>query len=163
MNGGCLHYCATLVPILMSSSPDIHHFSRRGFLKSTTCLTLGSLAAGPSLAAALSDRSGIAIVVAPGDGVASAVPPQWAVGELKTALEAQGATVRIVGRVADAAASEFCVVAGGVSSPLAQTILRQRKISGPTEAESLCLVPGEAEADLCCSLPEPMRLVSFTR
>jgi hypothetical protein len=145
VNGGCLHYCATLVPILMSSYPDIHLLSRRGFLKSTTCLTLGSLASGPSLSAALSDRSGIAIVVAPGDGVASAVPPQWAVGELKTALEAQGATVRIVGRVADAAASEFCVVAGGVSSPLAQTILRQRKISGPTEAESLCLVPGEAE------------------
>jgi hypothetical protein len=129
----------------MSSQPEVHPLSRRGFLKSTTCLTLGSLACVPNLAAALRERSGITIVVTPDDGVATAAPAQWAVGELKTALEAQGATVRLVGRVADAAASELCVVAGGVSSPLARAIFRQRKISGPTEAESLCLVPGEAE------------------
>jgi len=44
--------------------------------------------------------------------VAAFPPPTWARDELKTALEGQGATVRVIAKVADAAAGEFCVVVG---------------------------------------------------
>jgi hypothetical protein len=117
--------------------------SRRSFLKTTACLALGSLAVGHSLAATLVEKGDIALVISPDDVLATAVPPTWAAGELKTALESQGATVRIISKVAEATANEFCVVVAGMNSPLAQTIIRRQKISGPTEAESLCLVQSE--------------------
>lgn len=129
----------------MTSNHNPHEFSRRNFLKTTACLTLGSLAAGHSLAATLIEKGGIALVVPPDDVLATAVPPTWAVGELKTALEGQGATVRIIAKVAEATAREFCVVVAGMNSPLAQTIIRQQKISAPTEAESLCLAQGKTD------------------
>ncbi len=69
----------------------------------------GSLAAGHGLAAALIEKGGIALVVLAGDMLATAVPPRWAVGELKTALEGQRATVRIIAKVAEATAKESCV------------------------------------------------------
>ena len=117
--------------------------SRRTFLKSTAYLTLGAAAVGHSLADVLADNGGIALVVAPDDAVASAVPSAWALGELKAALEGQGTAVRIVAGIVDVQAGEYCVVVGGMNSPHAQTILRQRKIPAPTESESLCLVQGE--------------------
>jgi len=129
----------------MNSNPNTLELSRRSFLKTTAYLTLGSVASSPSLAAALADKGGVALVVVPEDAVASAVPPTWALGELKAALEAHGAMVRVVAKIADAAAKQFCVVASGMNSPLAKMLLRQRKIYAPTEAESLCLVQSEAE------------------
>jgi hypothetical protein len=129
----------------MTSNHNSHEFSRRSFLKRTACLTLGSLAAGHSLAAPLIEKGGIALVVSPDDVLATAIPPTWAAGELKTALEGQGATVRIIAKVADATAKEFCVVVAGMNSPLAQSIIRQQKISAPTEAESLCLAQSKTD------------------
>lgn len=129
----------------MTSNRDSHEFSRRSFLKTTGCLTLGSLASGHSLAAALIEKGGVALVVSPDDVLATAVPSRWAMGELKTALEGQGATVRIIRKVSEATAKEFCVVVAGINSLPAQTIFRRQNISPPTEAESLCLTQSEAE------------------
>src|SRR5258707_9211097 len=129
----------------MTSNHNPHEFSRRSFLKATACLTLSSLVAGHSLAATLIEKGGIALVVSPDDVLATAIPPRWAVGELKTALEAQGATVRVIAKVAEATAREFCVVVAGMNSPLAQTIVHRQKISAPTEAESLCLAQSETD------------------
>src|SRR5260370_16841946 len=106
----------------MTSNHNPHEFSRRSFLKATACLTLGSLAAGHSLAATLIEKGGIALVVSPDDILATAIPPKWALGELKTALEGQGATVRIIAKVAEATAKEFCVVAPAMNSPLPPTL-----------------------------------------
>src|SRR5260370_20134141 len=106
----------------MAANQNPHEFSRRSFLKATACLTLGSLTAGDSLAATLIEKGGIALVVSPDDVLATAAPPRWALGELKSALEGQGATVRIIAKVAEATAREFCVVVAGMNSPLAQTI-----------------------------------------
>ena len=119
--------------------------SRRSFLKTSACLTLGSLAAGHSLGAVLEEKGGIALVVAPDDLLVTAVPLTWALGELKTALKAQGATVRGITKIADVAGKEFCVVVTGINSSVAQLILRQEKISVPTEAEALCLVQSKVE------------------
>jgi hypothetical protein len=128
---------------LSNSSPPA--LSRRHFLKTTAYLTLASAAVGPSLAAALTAKGSLALMVAPDDAIATSVPPTWALGELKTALEGQGATVRVIAKVADAAAGEFCVVVSSMNSPLTQIIFRQHKITAPTGAESLCLVPSEVE------------------
>ncbi len=119
--------------------------SRRRFLKTTASLSLGSVVMGRSLAAVLEGRGAVALVVASDDAIATSAPPAWALGELEAALIAQGATVRRIGRVAESATTEFCVLATGLGSPLAQAILRQRQVSAPTEAESLCLVSGKAE------------------
>src|SRR5258706_1390713 len=127
----------------MTSNHSPHEFSRRSFLKATACLTLSSLAARHSLAATLIEKGGIAFVRPPDDVLATAMPPTWALGELKTALEGQGAIVRIIAKVAEATAREFCVVVAGMKSPLAQTIVRLQRISAPTEAESLCLAQSE--------------------
>src|ERR1017187_7693247 len=131
--------------IVMTSNHNPHECSRRSFLKTTACLTLGSLAAGHSLAATLIEKGSIALVVPPDDALATALPPTWAAGELKAALEGQGATVRIIAKVAEATAKEFCVVVAGMNSPLAQAIIRRQKISAPTEAESLCLVQSKTD------------------
>ena len=90
--------------IIKSSTPVSGVSSRRDFLKTTACLALGSLAASHGLAAVLDGKGEIALVVAPDDALANAVPPQWALGELKAALAAQGASVRVVAVVADAQA-----------------------------------------------------------
>lgn len=130
-------------PVAMTSNQNPCEISRRSFLKTAACLTLSSLAVGNNLAATLIGKGDIALVISPDDVLASAAPPAWAVGELKTALEGQGATVRIITKVAEATADEFCVVVAGMNSPLAQTIVRRQKISAPTQAESLCIAQSE--------------------
>jgi hypothetical protein len=130
----------------MKSDPSTRALSRRNFLKTTASLSLGAVTVGNhSLAAVLEDHGGIALVVGPDDALARAVPPQWAMGELETALQGQGATVRRVTKLAEATAREFCVVVAGLNAPLAQSLLQQRKISAPREPESLVLAPGNLE------------------
>ncbi|MFC1764673.1 hypothetical protein ACFL6U_21715 [Planctomycetota bacterium] len=133
---------------LMRSNSGIPKVSRRSFLKSTASVTLGSVVVGPSLAAAIAAKDNIALVVVPNDAVATAVPPTWALGELRKVIESQGATVRVVARLADATEKEFCVIVSGMNSPLAKSIINQRNISAPNEAESLCLVQSEVEGHL---------------
>jgi hypothetical protein len=107
----------------MNAHHNFHRHSRRSFLKTTACLTLGSVVVGShSLAAALEGNGELALVVSPEDDLASAVPPQWALGELETALKAQGATVRRVAKLTDATTKEFCVVAAGMNATLARRV-----------------------------------------
>src|SRR6266446_6274472 len=56
----------------MTSNYNPHEFSRRSFLKTTACLSLGSLAAGHSLAATLIEKGDIALVVPRDDVLATA-------------------------------------------------------------------------------------------
>ena len=123
--------------------PHTHKLSRRTFLQTSVYLTVGAATVGHSLAAALTSQGAIALVVTPDDAVASASPSTWALGELKAALEAQGATVRLIAKLADATVTEFCVVVAGMTSPVAQAILLQKNVSAPIEAEALCLVTSE--------------------
>ena len=80
----------------VSSDKNNLGLSRRSFLKKTGYFTLGSFTIINSLASVLAKKGSIALIVAPDDVIASAIPSTWALGELKTALEAQGSTVRIV-------------------------------------------------------------------
>jgi hypothetical protein len=120
--------------------------SRRHFLKATAAFTLGSIAVGSrSLAAVLDAGGDIALVVTPEDTLANAIGPTWALGELEIAMKKQGAKVRRTRRLADAGDNEFRVLAAGMASPPANDILKRKSLAAPTEAESLCLVQGEAE------------------
>src|ERR1035441_9607314 len=56
----CSHRRWRIKKIGMTSNHNSHEFSRRSFLKTTACLTLGSLAAGHSLAATFIEKGGIA-------------------------------------------------------------------------------------------------------
>ena len=117
--------------------------SRRSFLKTTACFTLGSVTIGHSFVSVLEKKGDIALVVSPDDVIASAIPPTWALGELKAALEAQGSKVRMVSQISDTKEKEFCVVASGMQTSLAQMILAQTMRKAPTEPESLCLMHAE--------------------
>lgn len=128
-----------------SDQTKTNEFSRRGFLKTSAYFAIGTLAINNSLASVLTKKGNIALVVMNGDALASAVPPQWALGELETALKAQGAAVRRIGRIADASPEEFCVLVSAMNSPMAKNVFAAKKISAPTEAESLVLVQNDIE------------------
>lgn len=114
------------------------NLSRRNFLKTTTVVTFGTVLANKGIASVIANNESISLFVLPIDKVANAVPPTWAIGKLKTALEAQGANVKIVNKLEDA--DDFCVVVSGMNDEMAKTIFRQHGIAASTEAESLCLV-----------------------
>ena len=78
------------------------------------------------------------------DAIASSVPPQWAIEQLKQAFESLGAKVRLVSAVAQAPAGDQVVVVASASNPVAQEIIGGAKIVMPTTAEALLLARGTA-------------------
>lgn len=125
----------------MSSKANSRKVSRRSLLKSAAYLALGSFATR-SLADVLSGHGDVALVVADDDAVVAGVPPSWALDQLQAALTANGASIRRLSGVFHARRNEFCIVAAGTHSRLAQAILRRWHIVAPAEAESLCLAQG---------------------
>lgn len=127
----------------ISMNPKTPKHTRRNFLKTTACFTLGSVTIGANFVSVLEKKGDIALIVSPDDVIASAIPPTWALGELKATLEAQGLSVRVVSKIEDTKAKEFCVVASGMKTSLVQRIFAQTRQTAPTEPESLCLVHSE--------------------
>ncbi|HYM12072.1 MAG TPA: hypothetical protein VEU62_15160, partial [Bryobacterales bacterium] len=104
------------------------------------------MAAGFSMAhgAAEAAGRGVSIVLDPGDAVASAEPVKWAAGELQQSLAARGITARLRQRIHQAAAGDFCILAGGAATPAAREILKGANITLPAAPESLGLAAGKA-------------------
>ena len=125
------------------SNLDKPELTRRNFLKTTACFTLGSVTVGTGFVSVLDKKGDIVLIVAPDDIIASSIPAIWALEGLKAALEAQGSSVRMVSRLADAKVKEFCVIASGMKTSLAQSILSQTMLEAPIGPESLCLVQKE--------------------
>jgi hypothetical protein len=123
-------------------SSELENVDRRRFLK-----TAGMAAAFGvgGREAARAQAAGVSIILDPGDAVAAAAPPQWAVKELATSLIAQGAVVRRCERMSQAAAGDICIAAGGVDAPTIQQILKSAGASVPAASEALGLIPGRAE------------------
>ena len=86
--------------------------SRRRFLKQTSIgLGLAGLAVGGvSFGAAEGDAVGVSIITMDNDSIASGVPPQWALAQLKQVLESQGAKVRVLSSVSLAPAGDLVIV-----------------------------------------------------
>src|SRR5947209_4182230 len=77
---------------------------RREFLKQAG---LATAASGISLGA---DGNTVAVVVEPNDYVANRPPVKWAVSELQGALRERNVQARVIGRLAEAAPADRCVL-----------------------------------------------------
>ena len=114
-----------------------HSVNRRHFLKIAGITTFGMPLAGlPDLRAA-----GIAIVVDAGDPIAGSAPAQWAMKELEQALISRGIAVQRYKRLAQAPASDLCVVVAGAAAAPARQLLTAAGTSIPAAAEAQALVP----------------------
>ena len=110
---------------------------RRDFLKTT-----GLAVVGASTIRTLSGATqSVSIIVDPQNPIASAEPAAWAIGELQSSLSPQGVTTKIYSRIEAAPAGDRYVVVAGGSSPIAQQLLKTAKVTMPSSAEAVCLVP----------------------
>jgi hypothetical protein len=114
---------------------DSTGFTRRSFLSG-----VGS-AAALSRGARGATRD-ISLVMNPDDPVAGAAPAHWAMAQLQESLAAYSVTARLRNRLAQAPASDLCVVAAGAASPLAEAILKNAAASIPGVPEALALLAG---------------------
>src|ERR1017187_348466 len=90
--------------------------NRRDFLLKAG-LAGGAFASGPLASGQIRKGGVISLVVDPSDAIASAVPVQWAAGELQQALADAGMTVHRRERIPDAGTGEFCIIATGRLAP----------------------------------------------
>lgn len=86
---------------------------------------------------------GVSIILNPGDAVAAAAPPQWAATELEKSLLARGIAVHRCERVAQAAAGDFCIVAGDQNGPTARQVFESVGARVAAVPEALGLVSGK--------------------
>jgi len=117
--------------------------TRRTFLKQTSLGAAGLALSGNALrlfAAEMAD--GVAIITFPDDAIASSVPPQWAIGELKQALTAKGIKARLIASPEQAGAGELVIVVASAKNSVAKQILKSVGVTLPTCAEALVLVGG---------------------
>lgn len=96
--------------------------NRRLFLQSSGA----AIAMAPLHAAARP----VSILIDPADTIASSAPCKWAAGDLRSALEAAGATATLRERVSEAPSGDLCIVASG---------------GGPAAAEALSIGPARRQ------------------
>jgi len=103
----------------------------------------------------------VALIADTNDEVANAPQSQWALGQLKDALKIYGINSNVYTKPEDAPGDERMVIVAGSQNELAQTILKQQKITFPQTSEALALVQGESnekEVILVCGY-DPRGLV----
>jgi len=113
--------------------------NRRRFLKKSTVAVVALAAAtkfGPSVFA--QGSRGVSIIMDPTDNIAGSVPPQWALTQLREALEGQGMTVHRFSGISQAPANDMVVVASSGSGSLT----RQIGAKVPTTPEAITLMTG---------------------
>ena len=116
--------------------------TRRTFLKQTSLGAAGLAAAGSSLRLFAADAGGVSIATFSDDVIASAVPPQWAISQLKQALATKGVDARVISNISQAAAGELVIVVASSKAPVAQEIIKSAGITMPSSAEALLLTSG---------------------
>ncbi len=92
--------------------------------------------------ASLAGDGGVAILRDAEDTVVDSPVADWALGMLRTALLAHGATVREIESLDEARREDFVIVATGFDSTFAQTLLQTENITAAAEAEALVLADG---------------------
>jgi len=120
--------------------------TRRNFLKQTSVgLGLAGLAMTEMSCRILSsDARGVSIVTFENDAIASTVPPQWALTQLKQAFESLGVRVRFLSDVSQASVGDEVVVVAAANHSAAQQIIAGAKTSQPGTTEALFLGRGTA-------------------
>ena len=117
--------------------------NRRTFLKQASLGAASLALAGNSWRLFAADfAAGVCIVTFPDDAVASSVPPQWAIAELKQALKAKRIKARLVANPTLAAPDELVIVVASGKNSIAQQILKSAGVTLPAGAEALVLTGG---------------------
>jgi hypothetical protein len=113
--------------------------TRRRFLRDATVTTAGAVAAS-SLGSNIFAQvvSGVSIIVDPVDIIANSAPAQWAINQLKQALEGHGKTVQIFQGISQAPAGDIAIVVSSRTAP----ITRQIGANVPQSPEALALLNG---------------------
>jgi len=113
--------------------------TRRRFLRDATVTTAGAVAAS-SLGSNIFAQvvSEVSIIVDPVDIIANSAPAQWAINQLKQALEGHGKTVQIFQGISQAPAGDIAIVASSGTAALTGQI----GASVPKSPEALALLNG---------------------
>jgi hypothetical protein len=119
------------------------NFNRRDFLKTTSITAIGTLVSVGSFASIIKEQGKISLVITPDDSIANGIPSNWAVAELKKALESRGSKVDLVDK--PELANGFCVLVAGTNSVLAKNIINKQKVEIPAKPESLCILQAELD------------------
>lgn len=123
--------------------------TRRSFLRKTALVT-ASMTGAAEMASLMplcgqATHSSVSIVVDPDDRVAQQTPVQWAIAELRRALESQGFRTQIGQSVAASVESSQCVLAASRTSRAASQLFDHTAVPMPEAAEALSLVKGRLE------------------
>jgi hypothetical protein len=138
---------------------------RRQFLKRALAAAGGAATGGLEAGAQPSgsgvrSAAGLALVMAPGDEVASSRPAQWAVGWLRRACESRGLATRTCLRIEDVRPEELGLVVAGATMKAARQGLDPLELTALDRPESFALVPsrrGARTLSLACA-PDPLGL-----
>ncbi len=122
-------------------SSEAGRFNRRQFLKAAGMAATVGMAGAPN---AVPQARRVAIIMDPGDAVASAIPPQWAARELERSLIARGVAVQRFENVSRAAADDFCIMAGSSNAAAPSQIVKTAGVRIAGVPEALGIVPGKA-------------------
>ena len=134
MQGSKYHFPSSTVKMKSSN------ISRRDFLQ-VTALSIGALSPGSKALAQVVGGHRISIVADPNDPICAAAPSVWALQELARTLVQRDIAVERCASLAQAPASDLCIVAAGSVSALATPVLRSANASVANQPESLGLVP----------------------
>jgi hypothetical protein len=117
--------------------------SRRDFLKTTA--TVAAAMSGVALPAVsfAESKFSVAIVPDPNDTVVKEPPVQWAIDQLRGALDSRGISSQVVSSQDESFSAADRIVIGSRSSVLAKERLAREKIPAPDSPESLALVRGK--------------------
>ena len=113
--------------------------TRRRFLQQSSLAMAGltvSGGLGSNLFAA--NAGGVSILVSPSDTLAGSIPPQWAISQLRQAIQGLGVVVQMISDISLAPVGDQVVVVSSRTASLAT------QIGGniPTTPEAIALIPG---------------------
>ena len=111
--------------------------SRRHFIKIAGISTIGI----SSLGYINLKTKGVSIITEPADHTAGSPPSQWAVKELEKSLNTRGINVYRCAEISQAREGDFCIIAAGSDSFLANQLLKDSKTKIPSMPEALGLIP----------------------
>lgn len=117
--------------------------NRRSFIVSSSAavagVAAGSLLPAYAASAAAGSARNVSLIADRADALVGSAPVQWAIDQVRGTLTARGFVVRILPRLGEAAATDFCVLVGGANSSFA----RDLGVTVPADAEALAVVPGK--------------------
>jgi len=115
---------------------------RRDFIKTVTLITAGVAIGGTAFGSDNDGLKKVSLVFDSKDSVANAQSSQWALGQLKEALKAQGVKSVVYAKLKDAPAHDLCVLVSGSKNKVARELMEKRSLTISETPEALGLIQG---------------------